>query len=172
MEMILTIKLFRFIKQYSLQITAIVILSFIQVLTNLYLPTLTADIVDKGIVQKNIVHTISFLGFSGSYRGIDYIFRLGVIMLLFAAASAICAILVSYLSSKTAVSFGRIIRSKMFSKIEDFSQSEFDKLGTATLITRTTNDVTQVQTVTVMVFSTLLFAPLTALGGIIMALQE
>lgn len=60
----------------------------------------------------------------------------------------------------------------MFSKIEDFSQSEFDKLGTATLITRTTNDVTQVQTVTVMVFSTLLFAPLTALGGIIMALQE
>ncbi|MBU3175328.1 ABC transporter ATP-binding protein/permease [Clostridium estertheticum] len=166
------IKLFRFIKQYSLQITAIVVLSFIQVLTNLYLPTLTADIVDKGIVQKNIVHTISFLGFSGSYKGIDYIFRLGVIMLLFAAVSAICAILVSYLSSKTAVGFGRIIRSKMFSKIEDFSQSEFDKLGTATLITRTTNDVTQVQTVTVMVFSTLLFAPLTALGGIIMALQE
>ena len=76
------IKLFRFLKQYTLQIVAIVVLIFIQVLANLYLPTLTADIVDKGIVQKDVVQNISFLGFSGSYKGVDYILRLGGIMLL------------------------------------------------------------------------------------------
>ncbi|GCD12760.1 ABC transporter ATP-binding protein [Clostridium tagluense] len=166
------IKLFRFLKQYTLQIVAIVVLIFIQVLANLYLPTLTADIVDKGIVQKDVVQTISFLGFSGSYKGVDYILRLGGIMLIISLGGVICSVMASFLSSKTAVGFGRIIRNKLFAKVEGFSLHEFDKVGTATLITRTTNDVTQVQTVTVMIFSIMLFAPLTALGGIVMALRE
>ncbi|MGH4122007.1 MAG: ABC transporter ATP-binding protein [Clostridium sp.] len=166
------IKLFRFLKQYTLQIVAIVVLIFIQVLANLYLPTLTADIVDKGIVQKDVLQTISFLGFRGSYRGVDYILRLGGIMLLISLGGVICSVMASFLSSKTAVGFGRIIRNKLFAKVEGFSLHEFDKVGTATLITRTTNDVTQVQTVTVMIFSIMLFAPLTALGGIVMALKE
>jgi ATP-binding cassette, subfamily B, multidrug efflux pump len=174
MEMMLMIKLFRFLKQYTLQIVAIVILIFTQVLANLYLPTLMADIVDKGIVQKDAVQTISFLGFnfSGSYKGVDYILRIGGLMLLISAGGAICSVIASFLSSRTAVGFGRIIRNKLFTKVEGFSLHEFDKLGTATLITRTTNDVTQVQAVTVMLFSITLFAPLTALGGIVMALRE
>ena len=166
------IKLFRFLKQYTIHIVLIVILIFTQVLANLYLPTLMADIVDKGIVQKDVVQTISFLGFSGDYSGIDYILRIGGIMLLVSAGGALCSVLSTLLSSRTAVGFGRIIRNKLFAKVEGFSLHEFDKVGTATLITRTTNDVTQIQAVTVMIFSIMLFAPLTALGGIVMALRE
>jgi ATP-binding cassette subfamily B protein len=133
-----------------------------------------ADIVDKGIVQKDVVQTISFLGFNfgGSYKGVDYILRIGGLMLLISAGGAICSIIASFLSSRTAVGFGRIIRNKLFTKVEGFSLHEFDKVGTATLITRTTNDVTQVQAVTIMLFSITLFAPLTAIGGIVMALRE
>ncbi len=166
------IKLFRFLRQYTLQIVAIVLLIFTQVLANLYLPTLMADIVDKGIVQKDVVQTISFLGFNGNYKGVDYILRIGGIMLLISAGGVLCSILASFLSSRTAVGFGRIIRNKLFAKVEGFSLHEFDKVGTATLITRTTNDVTQIQAVTIMIFSIMLFAPLTAIGGIVMALRE
>ena len=172
MEMIFLIKLFSFLKQYTLQIIAIVLLIFTQVLANLYLPTLMADIVDKGISQKDAFQTISFLGYSGSFKGVDYILRIGVIMLIISAGGVICSIVSAYLSSKTAVGLGKIIRNKLFTKVEGFSLHEFDKVGTATLITRTTNDVTQVQTATVMIFSIMLFAPLTALGGIFMALRE
>ncbi|MBU3160586.1 ABC transporter ATP-binding protein/permease [Clostridium frigoris] len=166
------IKLFRFLKQYTIHIIAIVILIFIQVLANLYLPTLMADIIDKGIVQKNVVQNISFLGYSGTYKGTDYIMRIGAIMLIISAGGVICSIIAAFLSSKTSVGLGRIVRNKLFAKVEGFSLHEFDKVGTATLITRTTNDVTQVQTATVMIFSIMLFAPLTAIGGIVMALRE
>lgn len=166
------IKLFKFLKKYTVHIIVIVLLIFTQVLANLYLPTLMADIVDKGIVQKDVVQTISFLGYSGEYKGVDYILRIGVIMLLVSLGGGICSILSSFLSSRTAIGFARIIRSKLFEKVENFSLHEFDKLGTATLITRTTNDVTQIQTVMVMMFSIMLFAPLTALGGVFMALRE
>ncbi len=166
------IKLFRFLKQYTFQIMIIVVLIFTQVLANLYLPTLMADIIDKGIVQKDVVQTISFLGFTGSYKGVDYIIRIGGLMLLFSAGGVICSVLAAFLSSRTAVGLGRIIRNKLFAKVEGFSLHEFDKVGTATLITRTTNDVTQIQTATVMIFSIMLFAPLTAIGGIVMALRE
>jgi len=165
-------KLFRFLKEYTLQIVAIVLLIFTQVIANLYLPSLMADIINKGIVQKDVVQTISFLGFSGSYQGVDYILRTGGIMLLISLGGAICSIIATFFSSRTAVGFGRIIRNKLFTKVEGFSLHEFDKVGTATLITRTTNDVTQIQAVTVMIFSIMLFAPLTGLGGIVMALKE
>ncbi|EHI99881.1 Xenobiotic-transporting ATPase [Clostridium sp. DL-VIII] len=166
------IKLFKFLKQYAIHITIIVLLTFTQVLANLYLPTLMADIVDKGIVQKDVVQTISFWGYTGEYKGVDYILRIGAIMLLVSLGGAICSIVSSFLSSRTAIGFARIIRNKLFAKVESFSLHEFDKLGTATLITRTTNDVTQVQSVMVMMFSIMLFAPLTALGGVFMALRE
>ena len=166
------IKLFRFLKQYTMQIVAICVLIFIQVLANLYLPTLMADIVDKGIVQKDVMQTISILGFSGTYKGTDYIIRIGAFMLLISAGGVICSIVAAFLSSRTAVGFARIIRNKLFDKVEGFSLHEVDKFGTATLITRTTNDVVQIQAVMVMIFSIMLFAPLTAVGGIVMALRE
>jgi ATP-binding cassette, subfamily B, multidrug efflux pump len=150
------IKLFRFLKPYAGRISAIVLLIFIQVLANLYLPTLMADIVDKGVIGKDV----------------NYIMKTGGLMLLVSAGGVICSVSAAFLSSRTAVAFGRILRSKIFTKVESFSLHEFDKLGTATLITRTTNDVTQVQQVTVMIFSLMLFAPLTGIGGVIMALRE
>ena len=150
------IKLFRFLKQYTLQITFVIALLFVQVLSDLYLPTLMADIVDIGLVNKDI----------------SYILKIGAFMLLIAAGGTICAIIASYLSSKTAVGFGTILREKIFTKVESFSLHEFDKLGAATLITRTTNDVTQIQQVSILILSMMVTAPLTAIGGVIMALRQ
>ncbi|MDR3540634.1 MAG: ABC transporter ATP-binding protein [Desulfosporosinus sp.] len=150
------IKLYRFLKQYKAYIGVIILLLFTQVLSDLYLPMLMADIVDKGLANKDI----------------NYILKIGGFMLLIAAGGTGCAIMATYLSSKTAVGFGRILREKIFAKVESFSLHEFDKLGTATLITRTTNDVTQIQQVSVLILSMMVTAPLTCVGGVIMALQQ
>ncbi|MCO5387217.1 MAG: ABC transporter ATP-binding protein/permease [Desulfosporosinus sp.] len=150
------IKLFKLLKQYTVQIAVVIVLLFVQVLSDLYLPTLMADIVDKGLANKDV----------------NYIIKIGGFMLFIAAGGTICAIIATYLSSKTAVGFGKILREKIFTKVESFSLHEFDKLGTATLITRTTNDVTQIQQVSVLILSMMITAPLTCIGGVIMALQQ
>jgi ATP-binding cassette subfamily B multidrug efflux pump len=150
------LKLYRFLKPYTIYIAVIIILLCVQVLSDLYLPTLMADIVDNGLANQNV----------------DYILHLGGFMLLVAAGGTLCAILATYLSSKTAVGFGNILRAKIFTKVEGFSLHEFDKFETATLITRTTNDVTQIQQVSVLIFSMMITAPLTCIGGVIMALTQ
>jgi len=150
------IRLYRFLRPFRAAIAAILVLVLLQSLSNLYLPTLTADIVDKGIVHKDIA----------------YILRVGGVMLLIAAGGTICSIAASFLSSTTAVGFGRIVRSQIFTRVESFSLHEFDHFGTATLITRTTNDVTQVQTVSVIILRMMLSAPLMIIGGLIMALLQ
>lgn len=150
------LKLFRFLRQYTVQISVVIVLLFLQVLSDLYLPTLMSDIVDIGLVNKDI----------------NYILKIGGFMLLIAAGGTLCAIIATYLSSKVSVGFGKILREKIFTKVEGFSLHEFDKLGTATLITRTTNDVTQIQQVSVLILSMMITAPLTCIGGIIMALQQ
>ncbi len=150
------IKLFRLLKPYTASIVAILVLVFAQTLSELYLPTLMADIVDKGIVNGDT----------------NYIIRIGGIMLLFAAGGTICSIVATYLSSKAAVGYGTILRSKVFSRVESFSLQEFSKIGTATLITRTTNDITQVQMVTILILRMMVSAPLMMIGGVIMALSK
>jgi len=150
------IKLFGFLRQYTVQISVVIVLLFVQVLSDLYLPTLMSDIVDIGLVNKDI----------------NYILKIGGFMLLIAAGGTLCAIIATYLSSKVSVGFGKILREKIFAKVESFSLHEFDKLGTATLITRTTNDVTQIQQVSVLILSMMITAPLTCIGGVIMALQQ
>jgi len=115
-----------------------------------------ADIVDNGLANTDV----------------NYILIIGGFMLLIASAGTLCAIIATYLSSKTAAGFGKILREKIFTKVEGFSLHELDKLGTATLITRTTNDVTQIQQVSVLIFSMMITAPLTCIGGVIMALQQ
>ncbi|MCY6355296.1 ABC transporter ATP-binding protein [Clostridium sp. ZS2-4] len=150
------IKLFRFLKPYTAVIAAILILLFFQSLAELYLPTLMSDIVDTGIVKGDT----------------QYILKVGGYMLLVAAGSGICVILAGFLSSKVATSFGRDLRSKVFSRVESFSLNEFDKMGTASLITRTTNDITQVQQVTIMIMRMMISAPMMCIGGIIMAVSK
>lgn len=150
------IKLYKFLKPFSLSVLAVLLLVFLQTLSELYLPTLMADIVDIGIINGDS----------------NYILRIGGFMLLVALAGTACSIIASYLSSKIAVGFGSNLREKVFTRVESYCLHEFDKLGTATLITRTTNDITQVQMVTVMILRMMVSAPLMCIGGIIMALSQ
>ncbi len=148
-------KLLKYLKPYSAPIVFILVLVLFQSFSDLYLPTLMADIVDTGIVNGDI----------------NYIMRTGGLMLLIAAGGTICAILSSFLSAKTAMGYGKILRSKIFSHVEKFSLNEFDKIGTPSLITRTTNDVTQVQNVLLMMLRIFVGAPIMCIGGVVMAVS-
>lgn len=150
------IKLLKHLRPFRLAIAAVLILVFLQSMGDLYLPTLMSDIIDKGIVDGDQ----------------PYIWRIGGFMLLVAAGGAVCSIIASYLSAKVAAGFGKNTRSRMFNHVENFTLHEFDKLGTASLITRTTNDITQVQTVLTMMLRMMIGAPMMMIGGIIMAVSE
>ncbi|WP_010244263.1 ABC transporter ATP-binding protein [Acetivibrio cellulolyticus] len=150
------LKLYRFLKPYTIMIIGVLFLVTCQSLGDLYLPTLMGDIINDGVMQGDT----------------DKIYHIGGIMLLVAGAGALCSILASLLSSKIAVGLGTILRSKVFRKVESFSLHEFDKFGTATLITRTTNDINQIQTVTVMIMRMMIGAPIMAIGGLILAMRQ
>lgn len=150
------IKLFRYLKPYRLLIVAVLVLTFLQAMSQLYLPNVMSNIVDTGIVSGDTA----------------YIWRQGGLMLLIALAGGLCIVGASYFAARTGAGFGRDIRSRLFKRVESFSLHEFDTFGTASLITRGTNDITQVQMVTVMILRLLVMAPMMAIGGIIMALQK
>lgn len=152
----MVIKLARFLKPFSLAVGGVMLLLFFQSIAELYLPTLMADIVNTGIVDGDI----------------PFIWRVGGFMLVVAAGSALCAVMASYLSSVIAAGFGRNLRTLVFTRVESYSLHEFDKIGTSTLITRTTNDITQVQTVLIMMLRMMISAPMMAIGGIIMAVSK
>jgi ATP-binding cassette subfamily B protein len=137
-------------------VIAVFIFVALQSLGDLYLPTLMSHIINEGVMQGDT----------------DRIFQIGGTMLLVAGGGVICSVLASFLSSKTAVGLGTILRSKVFQRVSSYSLHEFDKLGTATLITRTTNDITQIQMVTVMIMRLMISAPIMATGGVIMAMRE
>lgn len=150
------LKLFKLLKPYRIQIAAIVITVFFQCMCDLYLPTLMSNIVNKGIINSDI----------------HYIVYTGGLMLVVAIAGSLCTIVSSYLSSRTAMGFGENLRFRIFSKVSGFSLNEFDKIGTPSLVTRSTNDVTQIQNVLIMILRMLIGAPITAVGGMILALQK
>ncbi|WP_141029476.1 ABC transporter ATP-binding protein [Listeria monocytogenes] len=146
-------KLMKRLKPYWLSITAVLVLTFGQVIGQLYLPTLMSNIIDKGVVTGDT----------------DYIWSTGMKMLLISFASVILSVIVVYLVSRISMGFGKELRDKIFTKVEDFSLQEFDKVGTSSLITRTTNDVVQIQNVLYMMMRLMVMAPIMLLGGIIMA---
>ncbi|WHY88810.1 ABC transporter ATP-binding protein [Neobacillus novalis] len=150
------IKLSRFLKPFQIPIYFVLGLVLLQSLAELYLPTLMADIVDKGVVTGDTA----------------YIWKIGGFMLLVAAGGMICSLAASFYSAKAASGFGKLLRTKVFSHVGDFSLHEFDKLGTASLITRTTNDITQIQQVLVMMLRMMAMAPMMCIGGIIMAYSK
>ncbi|MGB9814139.1 MAG: ABC transporter ATP-binding protein [Thermovenabulum sp.] len=150
------VKLFKFLKPYRSYIFISLVLIFFQSLSELYLPNLMSDIVDFGIVKGDV----------------GYILKKGEIMLLVAMGGALSAIIASYLSSQAAMGFGKILRKEVFSHVENFSLHEFDKFGTASLITRTTNDVNQIQMVLMVTLRMVARAPLMCIGGIIMAISK
>ena len=149
-------RLFRYLAPYKLLIISIIGLVFLQTLTELYLPTLMSDIIDTGVIQQDI----------------PYIWRIGGFMLLITLLGTICAITASYFSAKVSMTFGKELRNRVFGHVENFSLHEFGDVGTASLITRTTNDVTQVQLVLNMILRMMVMAPLMAIGGVIMALSK
>ncbi|EAG5682222.1 ABC transporter ATP-binding protein [Listeria monocytogenes] len=146
-------KLMKRLKPYWLSITAVLVLTFGQVIGQLYLPTLMSNIIDKGVVTGDT----------------DYIWSTGMKMLLISFASVILSVIVVYLASRISMGFGKELRDKIFTKVGDFSLQEFDKVGTSSLITRTTNDVVQIQNVLYMMMRLMVMAPIMLLGGIIMA---
>lgn len=145
-------KLFRFLKPYRASVVVIITLMLLQSLAQLYLPTLLSDIVDVGVVKGDV----------------GYILRFGAYMLLVAMGGMACVMVASYLLAKTATGFGRDLRRHLFSHVESFSLHEFDKLGTSSLITRTTNDIAQVQQLVVMM-RMFIGVPTMLIGGVIMA---
>ncbi|MEH7747738.1 ABC transporter ATP-binding protein [Neobacillus drentensis] len=150
------IKLTKFLKPFQLAIFLVLGLVLLQSLSELYLPTLMSDIVDKGVIKGDT----------------GYIWKIGGYMLLVAAGGMICSIAASFYSAKAASGFGKLLRSKIFSHVGNFSLHEFDQLGTASLITRTTNDITQIQQVLVMMLRMMAMAPMMCIGGIIMAYSK
>ncbi len=150
------LKLFRLLAPYRGYIAIVLVLALAQSLGFLLLPRLMSDIVDKGIVK-------------GDQRAI---IRIGGLMLLMSIAATFCAILSSYYASKVATGFGRILRGTIFARVEHFSIHQFDRFGSASLVTRTTNDTTQVQQMLTMMLTMVITAPMMATGGVILALSQ
>lgn len=150
------LKLFRLIRPLRAMVAVVMALSLAQSLANLYLPRLMADIVDFGIVPGDT----------------PAILRIGGLMLLVAVVGTISAVAGSYASARVATGFGRIVRGRIFERVAHFSLHQFDQFSTASLITRTTNDTTQVQQVLLMLLTMAISAPMMAIGGVTLSLSQ
>lgn len=150
------LKLLRYLKPYKWQTLLVFLMTAMQSLSQLYLPTLMSDIVNKGVVG----------------RSVPLIMQTGLVMLGFSLIVGLCTVLVRLFAIKSATGFARDIRRDVFKSVESYSLSEFDNISTASLITRSTNDITQVQNAMTMVLTMLVSAPIMCAGGVIMALGK
>lgn len=150
------IKLLFNLKPFTLVIFFILVFISGQAMAELALPTLMADVVNNGMMQGDT----------------GYILTYGAYMLLVALASSACSVIGSFFSARVALGLGKNLRNMVFTRVENYSLHEFDKLGTASLITRTTNDIVQVQTVLVMMLRFMIYSPIMCIGGLIMAVSR
>ena len=150
------LKLFRLLEPYRGSVLIVLVLALAQSIGFLLLPRLMSDIVDKGIVRGDQAA----------------ILRIGGLMLLMSCAATLCAIAGSYFSARVATGFGRILRGAIFARVEQFSVHQFDRFSSASLVTRTTNDTTQVQQMLIMMLTMVITAPMMAVGGVILALSQ
>ncbi|MEF9959325.1 MAG: ABC transporter ATP-binding protein [Niameybacter sp.] len=149
------IRLAKYLKPYLGSVILTLFLLFLQTISNLFLPALMAKIVDIGIPTGNT----------------SYIIYVGLFMLLVALLGSAFMVFANLNSAKIAMGFSRDLRKDLFMKVESFSLGEFNTLGTSSLITRTTNDITQVQQLVLMSLRMMVTAPLMVIGGLIMALS-
>ncbi|MHB1017830.1 MAG: ABC transporter ATP-binding protein [Coriobacteriia bacterium] len=149
-------KLFRFLKPYWKQITLVMVLVLLQAIANLYLPDLNANIINDGVATGDT----------------GFILREGTLMLALARALGVISIISVYWGARTAMAFGRDLRHEVFHTVQRFSLAELNAFGAPSLITRTTNDVQQVQMLVVMGLNVMVMAPFMAIGGIIMAVRQ
>lgn len=150
------IEMVKYLKPYRGKLVLVVFFSLVAILFELYLPTLMAEIVDIGIVQQDI----------------PFILQTGGLMLLCALMAISLMVTVSYFASKVSLGFGRDMRKRLFVHIEHFSLEEYEKFGSASLITRTTNDVKVVQDVVNMMQRLMTRAPLMLIGGVFLAISR
>ncbi|MDA2809494.1 ABC transporter ATP-binding protein [Nocardiopsis sp. RSe5-2] len=144
------------VRPYAPQITLLLALQLVQALGLLLLPALNADIVDHGVVRGDT----------------GYILRQGGLMLAATLVQVTAAAGAVYLGSKTSMGLGRDLRAALFTRVQGFSAEEFGRFGAPSLITRTTNDVQQIQMLVFMLLTLLVTAPLMGVGGIVMALRQ
>ena len=146
----------KFLKPYWKHIVLAILLILVQAMSNLYLPSLNASIINNGVAKGDI----------------SYIIKTGGLMLIFTLLLASCAIASSYFGSKISMSFGRDVRRAIYNKVESFSQSDLNRFGTPSLITRNTNDVQQTQMLVLFGLNLMIMAPIICIGGIFMALRQ
>lgn len=146
----------RYLRPYRRELTLVVGLTLIGTIAMLYLPSLNGAIIDDGVARGDT----------------GFIVRAGGMMLLVTVAQIVSSIIAVYYGSRVAMAFGRDLRASIFSRVGEFSGREVAQFGAPSLITRTTNDVQQVQMLVVMTCTMLVSAPIMCVGGIIMALRE
>ena len=147
---------FRYFKPYIISLAAAILLLFGQATCDLSLPDLMSDIVNKGITSGDSA----------------YIVKVGIQMLGIAFISAFCTVLVGLIGARMAAGISRNLRQDVFTKIESFSNAEMERYSTSSLITRTTNDITQIQQLIVMMIRMVFYAPILGVGGVIHALEK
>ncbi|MBP7631366.1 MAG: ABC transporter ATP-binding protein [Acidimicrobiales bacterium] len=141
---------------YRKPLLVVVVLTTVQTVCTLLLPTLNADIIDKGVVRGDT----------------DYIWRTGGLMLLVTVVQVFFAVAAVRVAARVAMSFGRDVRGELFHRVTGFSAQDVASFGASSLITRITNDVTQVQVLVMMAVTMLVAAPITMVGGVVMAVRE
>nr|WP_202434641.1 MULTISPECIES: ABC transporter ATP-binding protein [unclassified Streptomyces] len=141
---------------YRRPILLLVALQFLQTCASLYLPSLNADIIDNGVVQGDT----------------GYILEFGGVMIAVSVVQVLCNVGAVYFGARTASALGRDVRASVFSRVQSFSAREVGRFGAPSLITRTTNDVQQIQMLVLMSFTLMVSAPIMCVGGIVMALGQ
>lgn len=153
---VLTRLLRRHLRPYTGLVVAVLALQLVATLASLVLPSLNADIIDRGIVGTDL----------------PYIWRTGALMLAVSAVQAVAQIAATWAAARTAMGVGRDVRGAVVERVLTFSSRELGEFGAPSLITRSTNDVQQVQQVTFMALVMLVAAPITAIGGVVMAVRQ
>jgi len=148
--------LIRYLAPYRWWLVALLVFQFAAAMASLYLPRLNADIIDQGVARGDT----------------GYIWSRGLIMLVISLGQITASIIATYFAARAAMAAGRDIRRDVFVKVSGFSERELSQFGAGSLITRNTNDVQQVQMLAMMGATMLVSAPLLAIGGIFMALQQ
>lgn len=146
----------RQLRPYARPLLFVVVLQLIQTLATLYLPTLNADIIDHGVVKGDT----------------GYIMRIGALMLAVSLIQIVCSVGAVYFGARTSMALGRDVRAAIFARVQEFSAREVGHFGAPSLITRTTNDVQQVQMLGLMTFTMMVSAPIMMVGGVILALNQ
>ncbi|AMB57973.1 ABC transporter ATP-binding protein [Microterricola viridarii] len=146
----------RYLKPYRWLLLGVVVFQLAQSIASLYLPTLNADIIDQGVAKGDTA----------------YIMTTGAWMLLITLGQIVCAIIAVYFGARAAMALGRDLRQSVFEKVGEFSEREVASFGAPSLITRSTNDVQQVQMLVLMTCTLLVSAPILCIGGIIMAMRQ